>query len=284
MQLGELLNKLATAANIDPANDQLKLILSSSSLATAEIDNGLANNLLSGLTLTMDSARNNEALRNHFYALFNNGGDAHLNRLLDEYGLDEVTASEIKAAPKTFQKWETLTKKIKDLTEQKASAKGGDKKALEDEIAKLNNQQKALKEEYEAKVKETDQRWVSKLRDIEILKELGSRDFPKDREKSVYIDMAKLYMDRKIAEKKLKVNYDPDKNDISLFTESDMQYFENNTPVTFKGFVDSILAENKLIPTSGQPAQTPKTVVTPAASSKTSAYDAKVNELLAQIK
>jgi hypothetical protein len=73
---------------------------------------------------------------------------------------------------------------------------------------------------------------------------LASFDYGLDLPKEIAIDTANALLNRKLAEAKYKVGYDPETNSISLLTEAGMLAYENNTPVDFKGFASRVLADN----------------------------------------
>ena len=78
-----------------PADDkQLIDILSSDAVRNTTIPDDLAGNINKAL-YTLDAARNNDTLKDHYYALFANGGEAHLRRLADEMGWDADTLNGI---------------------------------------------------------------------------------------------------------------------------------------------------------------------------------------------
>ena len=89
--------------------------------------------------------------------------------------------------------------------------------------------------------------WVNRLQSQAINGTLASFEYGLDIPKEIAIDTANALLNRKLAEAKYKVGYDPETNSISLLTEAGMTAYENNSPVDFKAFATRVLADNKLL-------------------------------------
>lgn len=288
MLLGDLLNALAPVLGEKPDSDEMKKLLLSKEIATANVPDVWRDKLggLNGL-MSVEAAKNNEAIRDHHYALFGNIGDSSLERLIPSLGLDEETVKEIKSEKKTFARFEKALLKIKELADKKGENKADDKK-IKDEVAALHKQLADAAEAQKQALAQVNSTWHDKLKGIEIEKVIGSFDFGVDLPKDVLIQTARNLVEKKAAEKKYKVAYNGDNNAISLKTESDLDVFENNQPVSYQTFASSVLAENKLLKVGG-----PKTPATPAQvitngqtaskSLNTSKFDQVAAEIAAEI-
>ena len=80
----------------------------------------------------------------------------------------------------------------------------------------------------------------------------GEKDIPKE----VLIETASVLLNRKLNEQKVKLDYSADNDSISLKTESGMDFYKDNSPVSFKSFADQVLAESKLLAIPGASAPT----------------------------
>lgn len=266
--IGELINLLATSAGVEPTNEQLLSVLTKSELANAPIPDSLFESIVGHQSklYTEDSAKNNETIKNHFYALFANGNEAKMKALAEENGILDIF-EEIKKEKGQGTKIEKLVNAIKEAESKKAKSTGGDKKEYEEQITALNAQLKTLKESIPSAIAERDSYWLNTVKSTEqnrLLSTYAYGDHLKDLPSDVLLTTANSLVDRKLQEKKLKAVYDP-KTGFSLKTESDMEYFENNSPVAYKAFVDSVLAENKMLKIAGAtPTATPKSVHLPA--------------------
>lgn len=255
--IGELIHKLATKAGIDPTNEQLMSVLTKAELANAPIPESLSTSILSytDKLLTEDSAKNNDTLKNHYFALYAKGNEAKMKALLDENGLSDLY-EDIVSEKGQGTKIEKLVNAIKDAESKKASAKGGDKKEYEQMITDLNNQLKTVKDSIPSIASERDNYWKTRVQNTEMNRMLSTYQYGIDLPSEVILQTANALVSRKLQEQKLKVDFNPDTNNFSLKTESDMEYFKDNTPVPFKSFVDSVLAENKMLKIAGSASAT----------------------------
>jgi len=254
MTIGDFINKLATMTGVDPSNEHLVSVLSKSDIANYNLPDSLSTSIFSGF-LTPDSAKNNETLRDHFFALFMNGQETTMKRLLEESELSEKW-DEIKTEKGIGKKLEKLYTAVKEAERSKAQSKGSDKKEYEQTITDLNNQIKVLKDSIPSIQSDRDNYWLGKVSDGEMNRILSTYQYGIDLPQDVILQTAKNLVNRKLQDNKLKAEYNPDNNTFSLKTESGMDYFKDNTPIVFKTFVDSILAENKLLKIAGSEKKT----------------------------
>jgi len=91
------------------------------------------------------------------------------------------------------------------------------------------------------------------LKDINLNAYLSTKKyiFPEDVPAEVAIETAKNLVNRKLSEKGLKIVYDSNKKQNALFTNSDQLPYENNTLISTGDFIDSVLAEGKLLSVNG---------------------------------
>lgn len=240
--IGDFINTLAIQAGIPADNEDLKNVLSAIGGSTVTVPDTLTKEINRGL-LTIDAARNNDTLKDHFYALFANGGEAHLKRVAEELGWDAQTTEQVMAEKTLMAKYSKLVEKVR------AAHDAGKKpaKEVEEQIAKLNADLLAAREAAKTAVEQERTAWVSRLQNQAIEGTLASFEYGIDLPKEIAIETAKALVNRKLAEAKYKVGYDPDNNAISLQTEAGLAAYENNTPVVFKDFASRILADNKLL-------------------------------------
>lgn len=246
---GDFITKLATMAGMDTSDPALVSILSSSEFANTKIPDDVSSKIQSSL-LTVDAAKNNELLRKHFHSEIYNGLDMNLNSVIEKYGLDQEIVDAINGEKKTTEKYNRLIEKVRELeTKKSASVSKADKKEVEIEIQNLNNQIKDLNTKLQNAPIERDQYWSDRLKSKEIQNILTSYQFAneKDIPKDVLIETASVLLNRKLNENKMRVEYNAENNSIGLKTESGLDYYKDNSPVSFKSFVDNVLAENKML-------------------------------------
>lgn len=254
--LGDFINNLAKQAGIPADDKQLIDVLSSDAVRTTTIPDDLAGNINKAF-YTLDAARNNDTLKDHYYALFAKGGEAHLRRLSDEMGWDSATVDAIMAEKNLMGKYAKAVETVKATAAKTAKPA----KEVEEQISKLHADLKAAQEAAKSAVEQERSAWVNRLQSQAINGTLASFDYGLDLPKEIAIDTANALLNRKLAEAKYKVGYDPETNSISLLTEAGMLAYENNTPVDFKGFASRVLADNKLLkvaaPAGGPPQPKP---------------------------
>lgn len=248
-------------AGLSTQDQALVDILSSSEFANYKIPDEVSNKITSNL-LTMGAAQNNESLRKYFHAEIYDGLDDNLNNIINKYGFDAEIADAIKAEKKTTQKYNTLIEKVTELQQKKANAVGNKAKGeVEQEIQNLNNQIKDLTIKLQEAPAQRDQFWSDKLRNKAIQNTLAGYQYSneKDIPKDVLIETAQILLNKKLSEGNMKLAYDPEKDIISLKTETGLDYYKDNTPVSFKSFADAVLSESKLlsIPGASAPSNTP---------------------------
>lgn len=246
---GEFITKLCTLAGIEQSDPALISLISSSEFSNAKVPDEIVQKINSSL-FTLDSARNNESLRKHYHAEILNGLDDNIHSFVDKLGIDPNVAEELKSEKKTIQKYNKLVEKVIELQEKKADSKSATNKSeLEAEILKLNSQIKELSNKLKEAPLERDKIWQDKLKTKAIENTLGSYRFANEENipKDVLIETAKVLLNKKLSENNVSIQYDNDKDSISLKTESGMDFYLDNSPVSFKSYVDSILAESKML-------------------------------------
>lgn len=271
MTAGEFITKLATMAGVSSQDQSLVDILSSSEFANYKIPDSVTEKITSNL-LTMGAAQNNENLRKYFHAEIYDGLDDNLNNIINKYGLDPEISDAIKAEKKTTQKYNTLIEKMTELQTKKANAQGNKaKNEVEAEIQTLNNQIKDLTAKLQQAPIERDQFWSDKLRNKAIQNTLAGYQYAneKDIPRDVLMETAQILLNKKLAEGNMKLQYDPEKDIISLKTESGLDYYKDNSPVSFKSFADAVLSESKLLSIPGTQAPISTAANTTTAANQT---------------
>lgn len=256
---GEFIAKLASMAGISQSDPALVEILSSSEFSNSKIPDEISQRISSAL-FTMDAARNNETLRKHFHAEILNGLDNNIQSVIERYQLDPEITESINAEKKTTEKYNRLIEKMQDLQNRKSAAVTKTaKNEVENEIQNLNNQIKDLQSKLQNAPIERDQYWSEKLRAKAVQSLLGSYQYAneKDIPKDVLIETASVLLNKKLNESRIRLEYNTDQDNISLKTESGLDFYKDNTPVSFKSFVDGVLSESKLLTIPGASTPTP---------------------------
>jgi outer membrane murein-binding lipoprotein Lpp len=233
------------AAELEPLLDKLKDIDIPDTIAT-----GINNNIL-----TMESAKNNSTLHDHFNALALNGVDTELERYMNEKNVDPKVAEAIKGEKKTAKRAILLAEKLRELEASKINATGGEKKALQDKIDELSTQVATLntsvvkeREERDRLVAEAKANFTNELKNIHIDNHFKGYKYANDKiPLSVHTLTAKSLQEQKFKELGLKTAFDPETGEVKLLTTKDQVYYKDNIPVDYKTFTDQLLADNHLL-------------------------------------
>jgi hypothetical protein len=169
MKLGDFLNTLGQTANIDKSliND----LLDNENVANVDINDEFANQL-NGNMFTLDSAKHNPTIRNHYFAQFNNGVDTMVGRFADELPVE--LRDDILSKEKTTQRISALVEAQKGLIEAAKSNNGGDNDALNAKIAELNGEISTLKTSYEGKLTDMQSEHKAVIRNMKVGDVLGA--------------------------------------------------------------------------------------------------------------
>ena len=290
---GEFITKLASMAGLDTSSSDFVSILSNSEFSNYKIPDELIGKINSSL-FTMESARNNETLRKHYHGEILNGLDANMENMMEQYGFDTDIADSIRQEKRTMDKYRRLVEKLNDVHARKSqSTSKSDKAELENEISRLNGQIKDLNTKIQTAPQERDAYWTDKLKSKAIQNMLSSYSYAaeKDIPKDVLIETASILLNKKLNEQKVRLDYSADQDSISLKTESGMDFYKDNSPVSFKAFADQVLAENKLLsipgannaptPSAAQPAPMNQTIISGGKQSDASRFFAALDDIAA---
>jgi hypothetical protein len=272
MLLGDLLNNWASLANIP--QDQLTDLLAIKEVAMAEVADETANQLTGGI-LTKDSARANPEIRNHYFAQFNNGLDATVERFVGE--LPEEMRSDVNGQDKTTKKISRLLELQAELTKKAATSNTGDSKELNATIEALNNEIGTLKTGFEAERSNLQNGFNAQLLDRDVTSSLNGFTFADQYERSDALYLAKHKIDVAVRNSGLTISQEG--GNLSLQKDG-QDFYENNQKVSYNDFASKVLAENKLLKTTNNdPTPNPNPIPSPTPSPNSGAWASKMSSL-----
>lgn len=250
-QLSTILKALAEKAGIDVNDPEFVTNVLS---VTATVPDALYAKLETGLNNLMDieAAKNNSTLHQHFKANVLKPLDSEIDRLLDELGFDDTVKGEFASEKSTYKKVPLLTAKVRELESKKASANGGDKKALQDEINKLNAQiaegRKAQADAIAAEQAKANDAILNYALDAH----LGSKQYAESIPEAIRVSGARALLESELAAKGAKLVRTPD-NKLKLVRADnpELEYMENNSPVAFGAWTDKLLTTHAMLKVSG---------------------------------
>lgn len=289
MKLGDFLNTLAKKAGKenDPA---LVAILSSSELANREISDNLANHLDSNL-MSLDGAKNNPALLNHFKPIVLKALDDQYAILAEELGISDVVAAE----KSTYKKLDLLKSKFNDtiteLKEKQSKGTNAEKEAhLTAQIQQLQGQLAKLTDERKAEVKALKGQHADAMTDMMVKFALTGKKYAnKDLPAEVNTLTAKTLLEAKLKEAGAIIVNENGTLKLKQAAQPDMDYVDSGyKTVSFNDFTDKILADNKLLEVSGggTPPATPLApgIIRPGQQLNTSQFNEALQASLNDVK
>ena len=250
MNLGDYLNTIAAKCGIAADDADLKLMLSNPTLSQINIPDGLSNKIDSSL-LTVEAAKNNPIVLSAIKAQLYNGVDSEIEKALNDVGVEDVLKQELLAEKNTNKRISLALKKIHSLQEQKANAKGGDKAELQKEIDNLNNQIKDIKKSNDDTISLLKENHETSLLNYDLNQKLLGYNyaFPKEMPKEIALDTVRNLLNRNLQDKDGK--FVRENGELKLLRKStNGDYYDNNNKLTTKDFIESVLAQNKLLAVS----------------------------------
>lgn len=283
MKAGEFLNTLATLSGISSDNDALKTILAAQTFSEVDIPDEIVSKVNSSL-MTMESAKNNTELIKHFRGSILGSVDARINDVMNSHAsifTDDVQAK----IQNTQSSYDKVTELAKVLSEATKGTAGGDNseqlKALEGQIATLNQTITELKSNEETLKAQHVQDLMSKDMGYADRALLSSLNFGTALEKKDYIDLTSQKIEQKASTMGLVKVFE--NGEIKLKKkdgEGLVDYYENNKPVSYSDFAQSVAAEHKYLNVGGTPPPSPANPPAPAGNSNPTVNTTKWSEAL----
>ena len=125
MKLLDLINSLAT--KVGKQNDKAMIdLLSRADLQNIDFADDIANSINNGL-LTIEGAKNNIAVKNHYVATALSPVDEHILSSARNFGLDDDFIAELTANKSTYEKQKRLADKLKETFDVLKASQNKDK-------------------------------------------------------------------------------------------------------------------------------------------------------------
>lgn len=260
MKLGDFLNNLAlkTGTEIDLtviSNKKLE------ELNQIELDDTVATTLDSGL-MSLDGAKNNPTIANHYKAITLKPFDNKLNALIEKLGLGEDLIKEVS----TFKRLELSEAKIEAKIAEIESKQGGGNKEKEAQLTaqlqKLQGDLTRISEEKTAEISRVQSQYENEITQMHVNTLLSGKKFAtKDLPQEVNLSVARTLIDSKLKEAGAQLIRKDGQLKLVQSAIPEMDYFDaSNKPVSYAQFVDKVLADNKLLEVNngGNPTPTPQ--------------------------
>lgn len=247
--VGEFINAALIKAGVAPDNEFLKKILTNAELTKETVPDELVSQFNSTL-LTIDQAKTNYDLKNHFYGAALAPVNKELQNLATAFELSDEEIAEINGVKSTFERIPLLQNKLNAAIQKKAAASGGDKGKHAEEIVRLNAEIAAAKAEKDNATREISSRYENQILDMALNNFMNQYSYTEAIPKDVAAMTARNIFDQTVTSKRAK--YKLVNNELTLVNADDesLPFMQENQPVQFKAFVDKIVADNKLLKTA----------------------------------
>lgn len=241
---------LAKKAGVNTDDAAVKDLTGYTELAKIEIDDSLANSLETNL-LTVDSAKNNRDIANHFKAQAFNGLDAELDAVMAELGLGDDVKTEMKAITSSTKRAASLAKKIKELEAAKAGADNkGEKIDFQKKIDEITSQLKAENQKITDEKNALINKHNLEMIDMHLLNSLTGFNYANDNlSKNLQLTLAKQVVTNDLMKEKAKLILE--NGQLIIKSQDDLDYQDaKNNKVNFQEFIERSLGANNLLKAS----------------------------------
>jgi len=256
MKLGDFLSTLAHKSNISIdfgtlSNKKLE------ELNQIEIDDTVAGQFDTTL-MSLEGAKNNPEVLNHFKPIILKAVDNKFAIMAEKFGLGDDFTNE----KNTYKKAEMLESKIETkLSELEAQkGKGGNaekEQLLQKQLGELQTQLSQLTESKTNEISNVKTQYENEITEMYVKNMLSGKKFAtKDLPMDVNTAIAKQLIEASLKSSGAKLIRKDGQLKLVQEALPEMDFYQNNKPVSFSEFTDKILADNKLLEVSNPQQQT----------------------------
>lgn len=260
MLIGEFLNTMAAKLGAQQ-NPHLVSLLANNQLTQAEIHDDLANLLNTGL-MSLDGAKNNSDVQNHFKPIILKGVDERLDAIAKQFGFE----SELAAEKSTYKRAEIIASKMQSLIDAEKNKNGQPSEKenqLNQQLQQLQSQLQTAIAAKDGEIAQLKQAHESQLLSMLIDAELGDKPYANDAiPRNVNVMTARNLVDAMLKEKGVVAINDNGTLRLKQAANPTLDYMDEGfKPVSYSSFADKVLADSKMlrVSTAGkqQPTQQP---------------------------
>lgn len=257
MLIGDFLNTMAAKLGAQQ-NPHLVSLLTNNQLTQAEIHDDLANLLNTGL-MSLDGAKNNSDVQNHFKPIILKGVDERLDAIAKQFGFE----AEIAAEKSTYKRAEIIASKMQSLIDAEKNKNGQPSEKenqLNQQLQQLQSQLQTAIAAKDGEIAQLKQAHESQLLSMLIDAELGDKPYANDAiPRNVNVMTARNLVDAMLKEKGVVAINDNGTLRLKQAANPTLDYMDEGfKPVSFSSFADKVLADSKMLRVSQagkQPAQ-----------------------------
>lgn len=260
MLFGEFLNTMAAKLGAQQ-NPHLVSLLANNQLTQAEIHDDLANLLNTGL-MSLDGAKNNSDVQNHFKPIILKGVDERLDAIAKQFGFE----TELAAEKSTYKRAEIIASKMQALIDAEKNKNGQPSEKenqLNQQLQQLQSQLQTAIAAKDGEIAQLKQAHESQLLSMLIDAELGDKPYANDAiPRNVNVMTARNLVDAMLKEKGVVAINDNGTLRLKQAANPTLDYMDEGfKPVSYSSFADKVLADSKMlrVSTAGkqQPTQQP---------------------------
>lgn len=260
MLIGEFLNTMAAKLGAQQ-NPHLVSLLANNQLTQAEIHDDLANLLNTGL-MSLDGAKNNSDVQNHFKPIILKGVDERLDAIARQFGFE----TELAAEKSTYKRAEIIASKMQALIDAEKNKNGQPSEKenqLNQQLQQLQSQLQTAIAAKDGEIAQLKQAHESQLLSMLIDAELGDKPYANDAiPRNVNVMTARNLVDAMLKEKGVVAINDNGTLRLKQAANPTLDYMDEGfKPVSYSSFADKVLADSKMlrVSTAGkqQPTQQP---------------------------
>lgn len=260
MLIGEFLNTMAAKLGAQQ-NPHLVSLLANNQLTQAEIHDDLANLLNTGL-MSLDGAKNNSDVQNHFKPIILKGVDERLDAIAKQFGFE----TELAAEKSTYKRAEIIASKMQALIDAEKNKNGQPSEKenqLNQQLQQLQSQLQTAIAAKDGEIAQLKQAHESQLLSMLIDAELGDKPYANDAiPRNVNVMTARNLVDAMLKEKGVVAINDNGTLRLKQAANPTLDYMDEGfKPVSYSSFADKVLADSKMlrVSTAGkqQPTQQP---------------------------
>ena len=243
MQAGNFLTSLAKKLGLEN-NQALVNLLTNATFAQTEIADELANSIDTGL-MSLEGAKNNQDVLNHFKALNLNPIDTPIIAWAKEHGLE----AEYTAEKSTYKRLAMMIEKSKALIEAAkktggAGEKDAEVKRLTEQLQKLQGEMTAAIAGKDTEISNLKAAHATDILDMLVTSTLAGKQYANDKiNHDANVQYARFILNAALKEKGAVIVNDNGTLKLKQAAAPELDYLdEGHKPVTFGSFSDQTLA------------------------------------------
>lgn len=243
MKLGDFLNTMAGKLNLQQDSNFLSLV-SNDALANVEIDDALAGQFDTGL-LSLNAAKNSTEIQNHYKPILLKKIDEQFAELASQYGFEAENTAEHSTYNRAALLKTALAKHIAEL--EKKSGNGDAAK----QIAQLQSELQKLTQAKDQEIAQLKAEQAKQILSTLVDMELNGKSYANTELGDTNIVVARTLLNQALSSDGIALVNDNGTIRMKQAADQSLDYYDaSHKQVTFKDYVDSMLANKHMLAVS----------------------------------